>query len=238
LPAADKLPEFSAKYSVEKFGVKLAEAHYQLNHTETGYKFTQDTELYGVANIFSNESVSAFSLVENKDGRLLLTRHHYVQKGSKKNRNEDIYIEWSSDNGSLEGKITGTVRGKKINLKTGSQIWEALSFQIPLMIDAKQDVKEYPYHAILKGKIDTYNFTLTANENITFAGKQYNTLHVVRSDPRKDRQLHIWLIPELNNIPFIVENYREGKLHSSMQLESVKFDGSAPLKEETVNDDF
>jgi hypothetical protein len=61
---------------------------------------------------------------------------------------------------------------------------------------------------------------------------------VVRSDPLKDRKLHIWLIPELNNIPFIVENYRDGKLHSSMQLESVKFDDSAPLKEETVNDDF
>ena len=62
---------------------------------------------------------------------------------------------------------------------------------------------------------------------------------MVRTDPKRDRQLHIWLLPELHNIPVIVENYRDGKEHSRMQLESVKFNFDKPLVDDQDNkDDF
>ena len=157
---------------------------------------------------------------------------------SEKDRNEDFNINWNTAGNELQGEITGVVRGKKINLTTNSEIWEVLSFQIPLMIEADSTIKEYPYNAILKGKINTYHFKLNATKNISFAGKQYSTLHMIRTDPVKDRQLHIWLIPELHNIPVIVENYRDGKQHSRMQLESIQFDNGRPLVEEVVDDDF
>ncbi len=35
--AARALPEFSARYAIEKFEIKLAEAHYRLRYTESGY---------------------------------------------------------------------------------------------------------------------------------------------------------------------------------------------------------
>jgi hypothetical protein len=237
LYATDRLPEFSAKYSIEKFGIKLAEAHYQLRHTDTGYKFIQDTEPSGMASLFSKESVSAESIIERNGKHLLLKKHRYIQNGSKKDRNEDINISWSTADNELKGTITGVVRGKKINLTTNSEIWEVLSFQIPLMIEADSAIKEYPYNAILKGEINTYHFKLKATENISFADKEYSTLHLVRTDPVKDRQLHIWLIPQLNNIPVIVENYRDGKQHSRMQLESIQFGNTKLIAEKLVMDD-
>ena len=60
---------------------------------------------------------------------------------------------------------------------------------------------------------------------------------MVRIDPHKNRQLHIWLIPELHNIPVIIENYRDGKEHSRMQLESVQFNNESPLKDYIMDDD-
>ncbi len=238
--AAHALPEFSAKYAIQKFNTKLAEAHYQLCYTESGYKFSQNTTLHGLASLFADDTISATSFIDDTGDNLLLTKHSYRQTGREKSRDEDINIQWQTDKNTRIGKITGIVRSEEINLKTDTAIWDALSFQVPLMIEANEDIKQYPYKAILKGKIDTYNFVLTSTKVISFADKEYKTLQMVHSDPHRDRQLHVWLVPALHNIPIIIESYRDGKEHSRAQLESVQFDDEPPLKDQLMddNDDF
>jgi hypothetical protein len=238
--AGQKLPEFNAHYAVQKYGIKLAEAHYQLAYTDKGYKITQDTKLFGMATMFASDSVSVESHVDVTGDNLLLTKHIYRQTGREKNRDEDINILWNTHKNMLSGKITGVVRSKEIELQTSTEIWDVLSFQIPLMIEANENIKEYPYRAILKGEIDSYNFILTSSKKITFADKEYKMIQLVRTDPVKNRQLHIWLIPALHNIPVIVENYRDDKIHSRMQLESVSFNNEAPLTDQLTdgNNDF
>lgn len=236
--AEHALPEFSAKYAIKKFGIKLAEAHYQLSYTDKGYKFTQDTRLHGMASMFASDTVSVVSYVDEVGGNLLLRKHVYRQTGREKNKDEDIDILWNTHKNTLRGKITGVVRGKEIDLRTNTEVWEGLSFQIPLMIEFDESIKEYPYRAILKGEIDSYTFVLTSSKKINFAGKDYKMLQLVRTDPHRDRQLHIWVVPALHNLPIIIENYRDGKEHSRGQLESVSFNNEAPLtKKETEEDD-
>ena len=234
--AAHALPEFSARYAIQKFDIKLAEAHYQLRYTESGYKFSQNTTLFGLAGIFSDDTIAATSFIDETENDLLLTKHIYRQTGKEKNRDEDINIQWQTDKNTAIGSITGIVRNKEINLKTETQIWDALSFQVPLMIEANEDVKTYPYTAILKGEIDTYNFVLTSTKVISFADKEYKILQMVRSDPHRDRQLHVWLVPALHNIPIIIESYRDGKEHSRAQLESVQFNDKPPINDQVTDD--
>jgi len=235
--AAHALPEFDAKYAIQKYGIKLAEAHYQLSYTDKGYKFTQNTELVGLASMLGDDTVSAVSYIDETGDNLLLRKHVYTQTGREKNRNEDIDILWNTYKNTLKGKISGVVRGKKIDLRTDSEIWDIVSFQIPLMIEASENIKEYPYEAIIGGEINDYNFVLTSQKKIHFAGKEYQAIQLVRSDPERDRQLHIWLIPALHNIPVIIENYRDGKEHSRMQLESVSFNHEQPYVEQLVDND-
>ncbi|RKZ62606.1 MAG: hypothetical protein DRQ44_10820, partial [Gammaproteobacteria bacterium] len=149
--AARALPEFSASYAIEKFDIKLAEAHYRLRYTESGYEFSQDTKPFGIASMFANDTISATSLIDEVGDNLLLTKHNYRQTGREKNKDEDINILWQTYKNMRNGNITGVVRNKKISLKTNSEVWEALSFQIPLMIEADRNIREYPYKAILKG---------------------------------------------------------------------------------------
>ena len=240
LLAAPALPEFNAMYAIQKFGLKVAEANYQLSHTKSGYKFTQNTNLHGIASIFGNDTISAVSFIDVIGDNLLLKKHKFTQTGREKNKDEDISISWHANDDTLKGDITGIVRSNEIKLNTSSAVWDALSFQIPLMIEANKDVKEYPYKAILKGKIDTYNFVLTSIKKVNFADNEYQALQMVRTDPHKNRQLHIWLLPKLNNIPILIENYRDGKEDSRAQLESVQFNNEKPLIAQTMDgeDDF
>jgi len=227
--AQHALPEFTARYAIQKFGIKLAEAEYQLSYTDKGYKFTQDTKLHGMASMFAGDTVSATSYVDEIGDNLLLRKHIYIQTGREKNRDEDIDILWNTYKNTLKGKITGVVRSKEIELRTNTEIWDMLSFQIPLMIEFDEKVKEYPYRALLKGEIDDYKLVLGSSKTINFAGKDYKIIQLIRTDPKKDRQLHLWLAPALNNLPVIIENYRDGKEHSRGQLESVSFNKEAEL---------
>lgn len=233
--AADKLPVFTAKYGIEKYGVKLAEATYQLANIPTGYRFTQETHLYGLANMFRDDSISAESIVQAKGDSMLLLRHRYTQTGEEENRDETFTVEWEEQGSKLRGRITGIVRGKPVKLDTDKPVWEALSFQLPLMAEASEKKKRYRYYALLKGELDTYLFDLAATETIRFADKDYRALKLVRKNPEKNRELRIWLLPELKNIPVIVENMRDGKQHSYMKLESVSFDGQPPITDMADN---
>ena len=235
--ATRALPEFSARYAVEKFGIKLAEAHYQLNYTETGYKITQNTDLYGIAVYFSNYAVAAASYVDKDGDNLLLKEHTYVLSGSDENKNEHYDIFWQTPKNTLNGAVTGEARGQKIDISTNSEVWDLLSFQIPLMAEANKNVKEYVYHAILVGEINTYTFELIDYKKIRFNDTEYDALQMVCKDPDRDRQLHLWLVPALHNIPVLIENYRDGRVHYSGLLESVSFNNEAPYINQQEEDD-
>ena len=227
--AEQVLPEFTAKYSIHYLGIKGAEASYSLSYEDDGYRFRQNTHLVGLARLFANDTVDAVSQIDKINGKLLLTKYSYTQTGREKNKNEDINIVWHTEGDSAEGKVNGIVRSKEIEYDIRSPIWDALSFQVPLMIDANKDKKEYPYQALLNGEIDTYNFILNTVTSTVYSGKEYQTLQMTRHDPKKNEQLHIWLIPELNNIPVLIKNYRDGKVHSSMHLDSVSFGNNQAL---------
>lgn len=235
--AIHALPEFSAKYAVQKFGIKLAEAHYRLNYTETGYKLTQNTDLYGIAVYLSNYAVAAVSYVDEDGDNLLLRKHTYILSGSDEDKNEDIDILWRTPKNTLSGSITGVVRGQEISLATDSETWDLLSFQIPLMIEANKNVKEYPYNAILTGKIDQYTFELAGIKKITFGNKEYDALHMVCPDQNRNRQLHVWLVPALHNIPVIIENYRNDRVHFRAELESLSFNNEKPYIAQQIDDE-
>lgn len=221
--AAHALPEFNARYAVSKFGIKLAEARYQLFYTDTGYKITQNTDLYGIAVYFSNYAVAAYSYVDVKDDHLLLKKHSYILSGSDEDKDEDFDITWDKSEGKLSGSVTGVVRGQDINLTLDTETWDLLSFQIPLMIEANKNVKDYPYNALLIGEVDNYIFEFTETKNVTFSNKQYTALKMVCKDKNRNRQLHVWLLPELYNIPVVIENYRDDRIHFRGKLESVSF---------------
>lgn len=234
--ATYELPEFTAKYAVKKFGIKLAEAKYRLRYTETGYKMLQNTDLYGLAVYLSDYAVAAESHVDKNSDNLLLRKHIYVLSGSDEDKNEDIDFLWNFEGRKVSGAASGIVRGQEINVDAEDETWDLLSFQIPLMIEAREDIKEYSYNAIIQGEINDYTFELRELKKVTFANKEYSALRMVCPDPKRDRELHIWLLPELHNIPVLIQNYREGRVHYSGSLESVQFNDDAPILDEGIDD--
>jgi len=224
------LPEFTADYAITKFGIKLADANYRLRHTEHGYHISQHTKLHGIAALFRKDKVDANSTIEMIDGQLRLQSFNYVQTGKEKNRNENLIFSYKKAKEKTSTQITGISRSEPVSIHTNETVWDILSFQIPLMIEANANKKHYPYTAVISGELDEYLFNLNATKTHEFAGKKYTLLELVRTNTENTHALHIWLAPELHNLPVIVENFRNGKLDSRMQLERVQFDKNKSLQ--------
>lgn len=228
-----QLPEFKAKYAITKYDIKLAEAVYVLKYTHSGYEMTQHTSLYGMAALFRDDTVSAKSIVDKAGEQLLLKSFSYRQTGKEKDRDEGLLIKYRKQNNVTTTLITGVSRKKPVSISTQGAVWDILSFQIPLMIEATDTKTRYPYMAVINGELGEYTFILKNKKQYDFAGKTLQLLQMVRSNKEKTRELHIWLAPTLHNLPVIVENYRDGNLHSRMQLESVQFDHEKPIVDDT-----
>ncbi len=229
-----RLPDFTASYGISKYDIKLASATYRLRYRDHRYHISQSTRLYGLAALFRDDTVDASSHVQVQDGKLRLLDFTYVQTGEEKDRDEHLQLAYPDDRDTT--LITGVSRKQPVSIQTRGAVWDILSFQIPLMLDANEQTARYPYMAVINGELDQYVFERRGTRAFEFAGKTYRLLEMVRTDHRKKRRLHIWLAPELHNLPVIVENYRDDRLHSRMVLEKVQFNDEAALENET--DDF
>lgn len=231
-------PEFSASYIAETYGMTVAQATYKLEHKNDGLTFTQHSAPTGMAAIFSDDELSETSYLSLHQNQLLLDEYHYIQKGSKKNRDVHLKIKWSS---SADNKITGTIsgnaRGKPVQLETHSPVWDTLSFQIPIMTgDAKKRAPQ-KYKVLVKGELKTYLFVSHGPEDIDIKNGIIKTIKIERKSDNKSKPLFLWIAPSLHNMPVKIEKWKKGKPHITMLLNSLSFPSDKNLHFK-ANEDF
>lgn len=241
------LPDFDARYAITKYGIKLAEAQYRLQATAEGYRMEQHTRLYGMAALFRHDTVDASSRIERRDGQLLLREFVYRQTGDEENHDEHLQFDYQEADGAEKNappqgkrwltRIHGTSHGKPVAIETRGEVWDVLSFQLPLMLRASRQTQDIPLMAVLNGELDQYHFRRIGETDYVFAGKTRRLLKLTRRNHDGTRELQIWLAPSLHNLPVVVENYRDGELHSRMHLESVRFDQQPELKAQEDDDE-
>ena len=230
-------PEFSASYTAETYGMTVAQATYKLEHKNGGLAFTQHSVPTGLAALFSDDELSETSYLSLHQNRLLLDEYHYVQKGSKKNRDIHLKIKWSnSDDNKLTGTISGNARGKPVQLETDSPVWDTLSFQIPIMTGDAKKMTPQEYKVLVKGELKTYLFVSHGSEDIDINNKIIKTIKIERKSDNKSKPLFLWIAPSLHNMPVKIEKWKKGKPHITMLLNSLSFPSDKNLHFETDKD--
>ena len=223
---ANELPrEFSANYALEMHGTVLAKATYTLEHTDNGVSMTQSTRPAGLVALLRDDKIDVRSDMVINNGQLLLVNYDYTHTGNEKDRNVSFKINWQADhNLELVGKATGVYEGQKVDIIIDQPVWDPLSIQVPIMIDADKNMPSHQYGLFMKGNFKHYLFENHGNEIIQFNGKKFKAVKVAGRETERDRAMHVWMVPELNNIPVKIEQWKNGELISTVLLESVTFD--------------
>jgi hypothetical protein len=222
--AKDLPHEFSAIYTLEIYNTVLARASYKLQHTDNGLFMEQSTRPAGLAALLRDDKIDVRSeMIIDKD-QLLLVNYDYKHTGDDKDRDVNFKIEWlAGNNQGLNGKAVGIYEGKNVEQVVSQPVWDPLSIQIPLMIDARKNLPPHEHGLFLKGEFKYYLFENLGTDEVSFNDKQYPAIKIVGKETKRDRAMYAWLVPELHYLPVKIEQWKEGKLKSTVRLESVSF---------------
>jgi hypothetical protein len=155
--------------------------------------------------------------------RLLLVNYDYRHTGDDKDRDVNFKINWQNSKQELTGKASGIYEGASIDLDVDTPVWDPLSIQVPIMLDAGKNLPPHEHDMFIKGEFKHYLFENHGSEKIKFNGTRFTAIKVVGRETKRDRAMHAWLVPELNNIPVKIEQWKNGEHKSTVVLESVSF---------------
>jgi hypothetical protein len=237
--ARDLPHEFSAVYTLEMFNTTLARATYTLKHTENGLFMEQSTRPVGLIALLRDDKIDVRSEMVINDGQILLVSYDYKHTGDDKDRDVNFDIKWHPvENNTLNGTATGIYEGHEVDLDISQPVWDPLSIQVPLMIDADKNMPPHEHGMFLKGEFKFYLFENLGKEDVIFNEKEYTAIKIVGKETKRDRAMYAWLVPDLHYLPVKIEQWKNGELKSTVRLESAHFTGIGTADTENEEDNF
>jgi hypothetical protein len=214
-------------------GTVMARAEYKLVHSDNGLYMTQSTRPAGLVALLRNDKIDVRSDMIISDGQILLVKYDYKHTGDDKDRDISFDIDWRSDaERGLVGKVVGVNKGKLVNIDIDTPVWDPLSIQVPIMLDTEKSLPPHEHGLFMKGEFKHYLFESHGSEKIVSNGQEFDAIKVAGRETKRDRAMYVWLVPALHNLPVKIEQWKEGKLKSTVRLESVSFandDGARTL---------
>jgi len=224
--SANELPqEFTANYVMQMSGTVLARATYTLEHTDTGVTMKQSTRPVGLMALLRDDKIDVRSDMIVDEGRLLLVNYDYTHSGDDKDRNVRFKINWQANNKQeFIGKASGIYEGKQFDFTIDNPVWDPLSIQVPIMRDANKNLPPHELGLFMNGEFKHYLFQSSGNETVKHNGTQLTAVKIAGRETKRDRAMFVWMVPDYHNIPIKIEQWKNGKLKSTVLLESVTFD--------------
>ncbi len=216
------------------YGTVLARASYTLQHTDDGLTMTQSTRPAGLIALLRNDKIDVRSDMVVISGRLLLVNYNYSHTGDDKDRDVSFKINWqANDKQQLVGKATGVYEGSNVDIEIDNPVWDPLSIQVPIMLDANKNLPPHEHGLFMKGEFKHYLFENLGRVTVNINDTSFTAIKIAGKETKRDRAMYVWMIPELHNIPVKIEQWKNGELKSTVVLESVSFEEDGGTR--TVN---
>lgn len=242
---ANGLPQkFEANYTLEMFGITLAEATHKLEQTEKGLTMSVYSYPVGLLAFLYDGHVDIHSDIENDNGQLLLVNHDYNHSEDEEDTTVRYQIDWANNKGKgPAGNVTGVYKGEEININSNQPVWDPLSIQALIIINADKESESYKHGLLMKGELRHYIIENLGKETISFNGTETTALKTLVKEAERDRVIYVWMLPDYHNIPVKYEHWKNGDLTSTVLLQSVTFEddgitNTLTLVDSTEEDDF
>jgi hypothetical protein len=190
LADTDPLPPFKAVYTTEfDLGISLSgEAVRELRQDTGGlWHFSSEAS----AMMAGIREASSFNYRSGEMIRPL--KYDYYRKVLGKSRSAHIDFDWPA------GKVTTVVKDKPWKMVIGPGTQDKLSYQLQMRLDLKAGQQSMSYQVADGGKLKTYAFAVTGEEEVKTPYGTFNTVRVMRDRGEDaDRETLIWFAPELD----------------------------------------
>jgi len=222
---ANKLPhKFVANYTLEMFGITLAKATHKLEQTENGLSMEVASYPVGLLAFLYDGHVDIHSDIAIDNGQLLLVNHDYTHSEDEEHTTVRYEIDWlNNQKKGPAGNVKGIYKGEALNISSDEPVWDPLSIQALIIINADKESASYEHGLLMKGELKHYLFENLGKETIKINGTDMIALKTLVKEADRDRFIFVWMLPEYHNIPVKYEHWKDGDLKMTLRLQSVTF---------------
>lgn len=207
-------PPFKATYAVSYRGLQGGKLTMQWSREgeSNRYMFETRVDPTMLASLFISDNAVERSEVEATATGVRPLRWETDDGKSGQKGDGKLTFDWASH------KVTGTYKGKAVELPLTAGVEDRLSIQISVMSALLQnrepgnisfvngdDIREYTY---TRGKTETMQSKLGPVETVIYESTR----------PGSDRLSRFWHAPSLDYVPVRLEQVRKGKVETVMEL--------------------
>ena len=238
-PVAAQVPElpekFEANYKLKMYGITLAEATHTLQQTDNGLSMKVNTYPVGLLAFLYDGHLDIRSEVEMEDGQLLLVNHDYTHSEDTQDSTVRYDISWiNNPTQHPASNVKGLYKGETITIDSDKPVWDPLSIQALIIINADKETASYEHGLLMKGELKHYIFENKGQDTIRLNGADITALKTIVKEAERDREIYVWMLPEHHNIPVRYEHWKNGDLRATLLLQSVTFEDNGTTKTLTL----
>jgi hypothetical protein len=218
--AADGVALYTARYDVEYKGRDRGDSVFSVAHDpDRGvYTFSTSTEVTGmVLRLVSPNPILEYSEFEIERSRIRPLEFRYEDGSRDGEDNSTASFDWLANSVTLVGG------NGHFELELSGNVLDRGTVQVALMRDAAAGRLPGPYVLADEDALKTYAYTDAGTGEIETALGTFSAHKYRQQREGSSRFTLLWLVPELRYLPVLIEQYRDGEVHTAFVIDALEW---------------
>ena len=212
LAAATELTPHRAEYKV-RISVVSGQLNTELKVTDEGYVATHVVKPTGLSRVVTNGEIFVTSTFAPVADGVRPIRYRAINT-IKDEPEANIEFDWSAH------VATGTVGSVPVELPLDGPSHDAVSIQYELMLDLLNKKPSESYVLFDVEKMRAAQIRQVGSSTVKTGAGQFEVVGIQHQKEGSSRITTMWCAPELDYLPVVIEQHRDGKLRFRATLSS------------------
>jgi hypothetical protein len=207
------LTPHKAEYAV-KISVLGGQLNTELQATPDGYIATHIIKPTGMSRILANGSIIASSAFTRGFDGFRPWKYHTNDTLTRERLQADIEFDWEN------GAASGVVNNEDFASQIPGMAYDPISIQYELMSDLMSGKASDGYVLFELDELKTISVRLIGSRSVSVPAGKFEAVGIQHQSEGSKRITTMWCVKELDYLPVIIEQHRNGKLRMRAQLKS------------------
>lgn len=203
--AAQGLTPHIAEYKV-KIKFVSGKLRTEVKATDTGYSAESVIRATGLARLFARGEITEKSIFSVFEGEIRPLKYDATDSISKKGKSLHFDFDWDQE------LVTGSINDQDFQFELPDFVYERVSIQYQLMLDLQNHSIRETYTLLDDFEPKLLQVSTTPKKRVKVPFGKFEAIGIQHRKKGSSRVTTLWCVEELDYLPVLIEQHRDGKL--------------------------
>lgn len=203
--AGESLTPYNAEYKI-KILILRGKLFTEVRQTETGYMAHSVVQPSGIAKLFVRGNVEESAWFATNDTGVVPERYSSIDNLSSDQKVMNFQFDWDRN------EVSGTINDEQHRIELDGLVHDRVSIQYELMLDLLNNTPADNYTLLNNDELRPIVVSNIGSKALKVPFGKFEAVGIQHSTPDASRVTNLWCVEELDYLPVMIEQYRDGKL--------------------------